>query len=359
MLFDYFKNGINLGGWLSQYDCLPKDYIPETIEERSEHFKTYITEKNIEQIKSWGLDHIRMPIDHRVLEEEENPIVMRKEAFYFMDLCMDWCEKHGLNIIIDLHHAQGNIPCAMSEPMPLLTEEPLINRFINIWKNIAKHYKDRKKPVIMFELLNEVSDGSGGYLWNELCRKTVSAIREIDSERFILIGSNEQNSTFRLQELNLFDDKNIFYNFHFYDPQVFTHQRAHFSEEMCVYNKVLPYPSDISDFTQFLLENREYLPKYNRVATDKTCDKEGTKRLLKGALNFVKYSGRELYCGEFGVIDTARDEDAVNWLKDCIEIFEENNIGHAFWNYKEMDFGFIDINNNIRSEKLLEGVVRG
>jgi aryl-phospho-beta-D-glucosidase BglC (GH1 family) len=68
--------------------------------------------------------------------------------------------------------------------------------------NIADHFKARKAPVIMFELLNEVSDGSG-YLWNRLYKETVALIRSIDSERFILIGSNGQNSAFYLKELEL------------------------------------------------------------------------------------------------------------------------------------------------------------
>jgi hypothetical protein len=32
-------------------------------------------------------------------------------------------------------------------------------------------------------------------------------------------------------------------------------------------------------------------------------------RLLKDAADFVRYSGHDLYCGEFGVISTAPDKE--------------------------------------------------
>ena len=54
-----FYRGINLGGWLSQCDYS---------EERLNHF---ITEPDFEKIASWGLDHVRIPIDYNVLENED------------------------------------------------------------------------------------------------------------------------------------------------------------------------------------------------------------------------------------------------------------------------------------------------
>ena len=353
MLYDYFRNGINLGGWLSQYNCLPTP--PKTSEQETAHFAAFITEKNIKQIASWGLDHVRLPVDHRFLENPQDPFAIRGEALRCIDLCADWCDKYHLNLIIDLHHAQGNVWGMMDEPMPLLTEKRCRNRFINIWEQLTRHFLGRSSPVVMFELLNEVSDGSG-YLWNTLCKEALRHIRNIDADRLILIGSNGQNSAFCLKELELIDDPGVFYNFHFYDPQVFTHQKAHFSEEMKEFNQTVTYPGDISSFLPYLLERRQYLPKYSRVATELRNDRELMIRLLKDAADFVKYSGHELYCGEFGVIDSAPDKDAVAWIQDCIDFFDEHQIGHALWNYKELDFGFVDENDNVISQERVEAL---
>ena len=52
--------GVNLGGWLSQ--C---DYSAD----RLNHF---IKEEDFAVIASWGLDHVRIPVDFNVLEDDNN-----------------------------------------------------------------------------------------------------------------------------------------------------------------------------------------------------------------------------------------------------------------------------------------------
>ena len=51
--------GVNLGGWLSQ--C---DYSAD----RLNHF---IKEEDFGVIASWGLDHVRIPVDFNVLEDDK------------------------------------------------------------------------------------------------------------------------------------------------------------------------------------------------------------------------------------------------------------------------------------------------
>ena len=54
-----FYKGVNLGGWLSQCDYS---------EDRLDNF---IKEEDIANISSWELDHVRIPIDYNVLENED------------------------------------------------------------------------------------------------------------------------------------------------------------------------------------------------------------------------------------------------------------------------------------------------
>ena len=56
-----FQRGINLGGWLSQ--CTPT----------KEHYDTFITEQDLRTIASWGLDHVRLPIDYVLVEQKTAP----------------------------------------------------------------------------------------------------------------------------------------------------------------------------------------------------------------------------------------------------------------------------------------------
>ena len=49
--FDGYEKGVDLGGWISQ--CVSYDKA---------HFDNFITEKDIQLIASWGLDHVRVVI---------------------------------------------------------------------------------------------------------------------------------------------------------------------------------------------------------------------------------------------------------------------------------------------------------
>ena len=59
-IFEGFQKGVNLGGWISQFDKYD-----------IEHFETFITRDDIEYIAGLGFDHVRVPVDYNVLEDEE------------------------------------------------------------------------------------------------------------------------------------------------------------------------------------------------------------------------------------------------------------------------------------------------
>ena len=84
-----FKKGINLGGWLSQSSL------------EKEHLETFIVEKDLENIASMGADHIRLPIDYPLIETEEGSPI--EQGYDYIDRCVSWCDKYGLNMILDLH----------------------------------------------------------------------------------------------------------------------------------------------------------------------------------------------------------------------------------------------------------------
>lgn len=328
-LFEQYRNGINLGGWLSQFSAT-----------RKLHFETFIQEQDIRQIAQWGADHVRLPVDSNVLEMQSAPYGSNEAGLAYVDRCLQWCEKYHLSVLLDLHHVQGHIYGEMDKPVPLFTEPTLRARFLKIWANLTQRYKGIGKNLA-FELLNEISDASR-YQWNQLCADAVKKIHQIDSRRIILIGSNEANSIFTLNQLAFSDEPNLVYNFHFYDPMLFTHQKAHFSQDLRDFNATVHYPGEMKGFPTYLATHRQYISKFYRTAWEETNDKALMQKYLTNAENFIRFTGRELYCGEFGVIKGAPEEDAVQWITDLTASLDTLHIGHAYWSYKEMDFGIVD-----------------
>jgi len=59
------------------------------------------------------------------------------------------------------------------------------------------------------------------------------------------------------------------------------------------------------------------------------------------AVEAAKKAGVPLYCGEYGVIELASQEDKDRWLADISKAFDTFGVGRALWNYKEKDFGIV------------------
>ena len=350
MLFESFKQGINLGGFLSQYELIADAGSEESLHN---HFETFITEDDIRRIASWGFDHVRIPMDGYLFYNSEKKN-LNTEPLEYLDRCVEWCAVHGVNAVIDLHNIKGHIFGEMDRPTPLMTEAELRDDFCRFWGKMADHFKDCHKIELMFELFNEITD-STGYMWNKLYKQAVEEIHKADPERWILVGTNFVNSVGYLDRLDLLEEPYVFYNFHYYEPNVFTHQKAHFSEEFRTWNQTLAYPGDMTDYITFLDTHKEFKKEHPLMSKDTVCnDKKLMQKLLSDAEKFMEYSGCELYCGEFGVIDSAPEEEAVKWIRDFITICNRLKIGHAMWNYKCLDFELVDMNNQVVRPEVLE-----
>ena len=59
-----------------------------------------------------------------------------------------------------------------------------------------------------------------------------------------------------------------------------------------------------------------------------------------------------LYCGEYGALSNAPEADRLRWYSDMMQIFQEQEIGSANWNYKSTRFALVN-NDNSKNEKLI------
>jgi len=335
--FEGFMAGVNLGGWISQYG-----------EAKKEHFDSFIREEDIALIASWGMDHVRLPIDYMVLEDDDRPFEYKEEGFTYVDKCIGWCEKHKLNIILDLHRAPGYFFGTLKENS-LFEDEHMQERFISLWQEFARRYKDNGKNVV-FELLNEIVEPNSDR-WNLLSRRIIEGIREIDKNRVIIIGGNHYNSVNTLCELDRIPDDNLIYTFHFYEPHIFTHQKASWEEHLKDLDIEITYPSGEELYNKYLVKSDEFKRRY---IIQETTDKEYLRNFLKPAIDFAKERKVTLYCGEYGVIDKAPMESNLRWHEDISDLLREHGIGRAVWTYKLMSFPMVDKSSQVRNKGLIE-----
>lgn len=323
-----FEHGMGIGGWLTNYkrfNVLPEERrLCLTIGDM-EHFATYITEKDVRYIKSLGMDHIRLGFDQIVFEEK--PYVYREEIFKHIDNFISWCEKYGLNVVLNMHKAVGNY-CDIKEEANLLDDEELQNRFIALWIAFEKRYANNNG--LAFELLNEVRKVDPEK-WNVLADKTISELRALNGTRKLIIGSTCWNSPDTLKHLKIYEDENIIYTFHVYSPHEFTHQRGVLQEAQIFYNRIMPYPGDIERYRDF---QRVVHNNQNSYEAYETMDIKFIRDNLQSAINFAKeHPDKIVWCGEFGTIRHANIKWRENWMRDVITVLQENNIPYCVWNY--------------------------
>ena len=332
--FTGFKRGMGIGGWLTNYKrlyVLPAEWRrPITIGDW-EHFRTYITRKDVDYIASLGMDHIRLAFDQTVLEDYERPGAFRDEIWGLLDDFIGWCEDAGLNVILNMHKAIGN-DCGIAEPVSLLDDEGLQSRFINVWTEIERHYSC--KPKIAFELLNEVRNVNPN-LWNNLAERTLNALRKLNPTRKIVIGSTCWNSPGTMPKLRLYDDENVIYTWHMYAPNEFTHQRGVLQAPMVYYNRVMPYPAltdaeveRYRDFQRFVVKNEHAYDGVKRI------DRDYLRKVMQPALDLTKQHPEKVFwLGEFGTIRHICIKHRENYMRDVIAICREYDVSYCVWNY--------------------------
>ncbi len=326
--FSECRRGMGIGGWLTNYkrfNVLPNAWRGPLSPGDFEHFETYITEQDVRNIASFGMDHIRLGFDQIVLEEA--PGVYRERTFRLLDAFAAWCGRAGVNVVLNLHKAVGNY-CDIAESVSLMDDAGLQERFIALWLEIERRYQD--KPELVFELLNEVRDIDPDR-WNDLAQRTIEAIRKRNPAREIIVGSTRWNSAGTLKHLRLHDDENVIYTFHMYEPSEFTHQQGVLQPGPLYYNRKMAYPSGIEPYRDYL---RFVYGNTNPYPDDARMDKEWLRRRMQPAFDFAAaHPGHRLWCGEFGTIRHCRLEYRENWMRDVIALLKEHGIPYCVWNY--------------------------
>ncbi|RCX21597.1 cellulase (glycosyl hydrolase family 5) [Fontibacillus phaseoli] len=164
-------------------------------------FRTnYITREDIRLMAEQGYNSLRIPIGWRVLMEDEPKIIWKEDGFALIDRCLDWCEEFGLYAFLDLHGAPGgqtgaNIDDSVDDFPRLFTDEDSWNKGIELWKELARRYRDRW-IVGGYDLLNEplrpgLMEGKHEFFLVQRLTafydEVISAIREIDSRHMLSV----------------------------------------------------------------------------------------------------------------------------------------------------------------------------
>jgi endoglucanase len=235
-----------------------------------------------------------------------------------LDKVLDASLRYGLKVVVDMHSPPGGR--YQNRDLAIFHEAVYQDHYVALWEKIARRYKGQ--PAVWgYDLVNEPVQnqpsppGLADYLGTQV--RAAKAIRAIDPDVPIFIEACEWDSAAGFRELEPVDVTNIVYQVHMYVPSEFTHQGVH--------NEVtgVAYPGKIGN---------------------SPWNKDQLRRVLEPVREFQLAYNVHIYVGEFSAIRWA--PGAVDYLRDCIELFEEYGWDWTYHAYREWDGWSIEHGND-------------
>ncbi len=291
--------------WSSPEDLLNADLTPK-----------------LNQIAQQGFKTVRLPVAFDLFVYPNSStlqpqlLTKLKEIYYT-------CYNLKLHLIITYHYGIFDDNSLYNDDM---------NRVSWMWKQVQQTFKGHGYDYLFFELYNEPT--MGAYRWKLTAEKLINYIRGEDLNRIYIIGGSNYNGLDALIEMGKLNDEKILYTFHFYEPYIFTHQGADWTQDK-TYMKGFPYPY-----------RRRKMPLMSKDATGTSVEKdytkyyyEGTKQYLNDRMsqvsNFCAANKMQLICTESGVIDVADPTSRSNYLKDITASMYQYRIPCMLWDYDQ------------------------
>lgn len=320
--------GTNISHWLSQS------------EKRGDARRAWFTQEDVKRIADWGFDHIRLPIDEQQMWDDSGR--QEPEAFDLMEASLDWMEQAGLKAVIDLHILRSHFFISATEPK-LFTDPSEAEKFADLWRQLSARLKGRSNERVAYELMNEAV-ATDAQDWNRVAMMAFQAIRDLEPQRTIILGSNRWNSVKTFDQLHVPEDANTILTFHFYLPMLVTHHQGRWCTEGRMYDGPIQYPGQPiapENLGEVRPPENDRLIQLDLEELNKPYGRESMVADIVKPLDVARKTGLPLYCGEFGVINKAPHPVRVAWYRDLISVFNEYGIAWANWDYKG-DFGMIN-----------------
>jgi len=316
-----FSKGVNLTNWFQSSSTRQID------------FSKY-SKEDFENIKSLGANTVRLPIRLHSMVGTAPEYKVDSLLYFFLDQVVDWAEELEINLILDNHSFH-----------PIIATDPNIGDIlVPVWTQIAAHYEPRS-TLIYYEVLNE-PHGISNDVWNAIQLDVINAIRTVDTKHTIIVGPSDYNGIRSLRFMPEYEDDNLIYTFHFYDPFVLTHQGASWTDPSMADLGGIPFPYDASNMPSLpvSLAGTWVQGAFNNYINEGNAEK--IREYLDIAVDFAESRGVIVFCGEFGVYAPNSDnESRAIWYKVVSEYLNETGHSWTIWDYQG-GFGLFEPGTN-------------
>jgi endoglucanase len=313
------RHGINASEWFAQvYD--KRGYTRE-------HFQNWTTADDVVLIKSMGFDHVRLSVNPQPMMANHPPDEISTEYFGYLDAAVKMILDQGLSVVIDLH-PDSDFKSRLAK------EDSFVQEFADFWRALAQHYSTWDAERVFFEILNE-PEFTDRYRWYGVQARLAAAIRERAPKHTIIAAGARWSNDDELVFLEPLRDPNVIYNFHFYEPHIFTHQGATWGAYFWHWVKGLHYPSSPESAAKVAAGvpdavDRLAVMRYGQDHWDAMrIDADITQ-----VAEWAQHNQVPVVCNEFGVYRAYADpSDRAAWIRDVRTALERHDMGWTLWDY--------------------------
>jgi aryl-phospho-beta-D-glucosidase BglC (GH1 family) len=320
--FARLAKGVNLSYWL--WLAPSGDFDPDAY-----------TERDMQLLQAAGMTHVRLPFEpEKLTVDVNNPGQMREDYLAEMDRAISMALKYDLAVIVD-PHPQNDFRYNMA------TDDEYVARMTQLWHALAVYLSKYDPEMVFLETMNEPAflqfmDAEEALTrWESVQELLVAALRAGAPNHTIIVKGDQWDNIDSLLQLEVFDDRNIIYNIHFYDPFIFTHQGADWSDQYLIGLENVPYPSSLQAIAPLLDvysgEQREAIYQYG----SENWNADTVSQAVKVAADWAAENNVRLTANEFGVYKPTTAAGArYALLHDMRVAFEQYNIGWTMWDYQ-------------------------
>jgi hypothetical protein len=239
----------------------------------------FINEDDIARIRAEGMNHVRLPINSRVVIDEGGELI--EPGFALIDRLIEWCRKHELWVVLDLHGAPGgqtgtNIDDSPHGAPELFTDDRYREYTIKLWRAMAQRYRN-ETVVAAYDLLNEPLPNEHQHTYADQLRdlyiELTSAIREVDPNHAI------------------------------------SYEGSHWATNWSIFTEVWD-PNSVLQF-------HKYWSPPDRPS-------------IQNFIDVGRRLGLPVYMGEGG-------ENNLDWLQTAFQLYEDCAISWNFWPWKKIE----------------------
>lgn len=275
----------------------------------------------LKKISKQGFKTVRLPVAFDLFLQPQSSN-LQTQLLSKLNEIYATCIAKKLNLIITYHYGKLNEHNTSNE----------IDRISWMWKQIQRNFFGKGYDNLFFDLYNEPT--LTPEQWKQTITTIVQYLRYEDANRIYIVGGTNYNNLEQLKQLGKLPDENILYTFHFYEPYIFTHQGAEWTQSKSFITDI-PFPYQKNKMPGII-------PELKGTSVEKDYNKyqyEGTAAYLNerchSIAEFCIDKNMPLICTEAGVISSAEKSYRENYLKEVTNAMQQNNIPCLLWDWND------------------------